>query len=74
MFYTKLTLTDGELITHLTEDNIYCTCPICGKEIQIDLEGVLKEDHTTLQETAVYCEKCSKRWFENIIKSEDRYE
>ena len=42
MFYTKLTLQDnGELITYLTDDNIYGNCPVCGKEIPIDLAEVL---------------------------------
>jgi hypothetical protein len=49
MFYTKLMLQDnGELITYLTDDNIYGNCPICGKEISIDLAEVLSEEDRTL--------------------------
>ena len=63
MFYTKLTLQDnGELITYLTDDIIYGNCPVCGKEIPIDLAEVLSEEDSTLCNTDVYCEDCAKKW------------
>jgi len=69
MFYTKLTLQDnGELITYLTNDNIYGICPVCGKEIAIDLTEVLSEEDSTLCKTDVYCEDCAKKWLERKMQ------
>ena len=62
MFYIKAKIGgDVELKVPLYEDEIYTSCPACGKEIQpnpIDLADIIKEQ--ALSNTTVYCDKCSK--------------
>ncbi len=66
MFYTKLMLSENsKVITRLSDKNVYSICPKCGKEIQVNLSDVLKEEDTDLHTTCVYCKSCAKKWLEN---------
>ena len=52
---------DMELKVPLYGDEIYTSCPECGKEIQldsVDLADIIKEQ--ALSSTSVYCKECSK--------------
>jgi len=73
MFYTKLTLSENsKVITRLSDKNVYSICPKCGKEIQVNLSDVLKEEDTDLHTTCVYCKSCAKKWLKE--KAEVFYE
>ena len=42
----------------IESDNVYTTCPLCGKEHVVDLQDILGDGNGDLYGTAVYCEKC----------------
>lgn len=59
MFYVKETVTDNlEVRIEINDKNVFCHCPVCGKEVQVDLEMVLGEGD--LLGTAVLCKACSR--------------
>lgn len=64
MFYVKTNISDNlEIKVDLYDDEIYTTCPICGKEVQVDpmdFAEVLKEGD--LAGTQIYCDKCSEEY------------
>ena len=47
----------------IESDNVYTTCPVCGKEHVVDLQDVLGDGNGDLYGTAVYCKECNaQRW------------
>ena len=63
MLYHKVKFrNDIEIRIPLYDDEIFATCPDCGKEVQIDTES-LEEilNHGDLSSTTVCCAECSKR-------------
>ncbi len=56
MFYMKH---NGERL-FIEEDNVFTSCPKCGKEHTVDLAEILKCKDTDLYGTNVCCEECSK--------------
>ena len=63
MFYTKIQIADdAELITYLTDENVYATCPICGQETLVDISEIFKEEDTDLYGTSVFCDDCADDW------------
>lgn len=60
MFYVKTKLANGVILrSEITNENVYTTCPLCGREHSIDLEDVLTDGG--LYGTQVYCTKCSHK-------------
>lgn len=55
MFYLK----DNGKKLPISCDNVYTTCPQCGREHKVDLEEILEMEDTDLDSTQVYCEECS---------------
>ena len=55
MFYMKC---NGKKL-EIREDNVYTTCPRCGKEHKVDLCDILADGNSDLYGTQVYCQKCS---------------
>lgn len=55
MFYLKH---KGEKL-EITGDNVYTTCPRCGKEHCVDIHDILADGHSDLYGTAVYCNACA---------------
>lgn len=42
MFYVKEPITDNmEFQMEITDKNVFCRCPVCGKEVPVNLEKVL---------------------------------
>lgn len=42
MFYVKEPITDNmEFQMGITDKNVFCLCPVCGKEVPVNLEKVL---------------------------------
>lgn len=63
MFYVKQALTDrAEVTVEITDDNVFCRCPLCGREVAVDLQEILAEEDTDLMGTVVLCEECVEEW------------
>lgn len=66
MFFIKEYLgNQSELITYITEDNVFCTCPNCGADVQVSLNEAAKFADGNIHELSVYCDACAKTWYEN---------
>ena len=59
MFYVKEKTDTAEFIAEITDENVFCTCPDCGKEVNVDLAEVFAGGDGDLYSTAVFCKKCS---------------
>lgn len=62
MFYIKH---KGEKL-EIREDNVYTTCPQCGKEHEVDICDILTGGDADLYGTQVYCRECSEKQKKNI--------
>ena len=61
MFYVKAQLSDeAEIAVEIHDDNVFCVCPGCGREVAVDLAEVLGDGEGDLYGTAVYCRRCSR--------------
>ena len=62
MFYVKETMGDAmEVTIEINDENVFCRCPHCGSEVQVDLQEILSDGDSDLFGTAVLCEKCTSR-------------
>ncbi len=60
MFYVKETVSDSMDVTiEINDENVFCRCPRCGDEVQVDLQEILKEGD--IFGTVVFCERCSRK-------------
>lgn len=65
MFYVKETMGDAvEVNIEINDENVFCRCPHCGSEVQVDLQEILSEGDSDLIGTAVLCENCTRRIME----------
>ena len=65
MFYVKERINEGaEISIDITDENVFCRCPICGREVLVDLEDVLGDGNGDLFGTSVMCEDCSRKLME----------
>ena len=65
MFYVKEPINDAmEVTIKISEENVFCRCPVCGREVLVDLEEVLGDGKGDLSGTAVLCEDCSRELME----------
>lgn len=61
MFYVKERINEGaEISIDITDENVFCRCPLCGREVAVDLEDVLSSGGG-LYGTAVFCERCAEK-------------
>ena len=68
MFYVKEPISDTMAITiEINDENVFCRCPICGREVLVDLEDVLGDGNGDLFGTAVMCEFC----FQELMEAGD---
>ena len=59
MFYVKEKINDAmEVSIEINDENVFCACPKCGKEVRVDLVEVLEEGD--LVSTQVCCNTCSE--------------
>ena len=59
MFFVKEKINDSmEISIEINDENVFCTCPKCGKEVRVDLVEVLEEGD--LVSTQVCCNTCSE--------------
>ncbi len=69
MFYVKGAIGEGvSLAINITNDNVFCRCATCGREIQIDLVDLLSIEDADLCSTQVHCEECTEKAMRNIDK------
>ena len=62
MFYVKAQLSDAlEVTIEINDENVFCHCPHCGSEVQVDLAEVFADGEIDLFGTAVLCKNCSKK-------------
>lgn len=62
MFYVKESLSDTlEISTQITDENVFCHCPMCGSEVPVDIAEILSDGESDLFGTAIYCSECSKK-------------
>ena len=62
MFYVKERITKGTTVSvNITDKNVYCRCPGCGAEVQVNLEDVFKVKGVNLIDTEVLCDRCPER-------------
>ncbi|AWW25968.1 hypothetical protein DOZ58_04490 [Acetobacterium sp. KB-1] len=63
MFYVKEQLNDAiEVSIEINDENVFCRCPHCGSEVQVDLANVFADGEIDLFGTSVLCDNCSKEW------------
>lgn len=61
MFYVKARINDVlEITAEINDDNVFCICPDCGRELEVDLAEIFAKSGSDLYGTAVYCLECSK--------------
>ena len=61
MFYVKERLNDSmEISIEITDENVFCHCPMCGVEVMVDIAEILGDGESGLFGTAIYCSECSK--------------
>ena len=59
MFYVKERINDSmEISIEINYENVFCTCPKCGKEVRVDLVEEFEEGD--LFSTQVCCNTCSE--------------
>ena len=59
MFYVKEKINDSmEISIEINDENVFCTCPKCGKEVRVELDKVLEDGD--LFSTQVCCNTCSE--------------
>ena len=62
MFYVKENINDAvEIKVELNDENVFCTCPACGKEVAVDLSVEIAAGIGDMYGTAVLCDKCAMR-------------
>ena len=62
MFYVKETMGDAvEVKIEINNEDVFCRCPHCGSEVQVNLQDILNDEDSDLFGTAVLCENCTRR-------------
>jgi predicted RNA-binding Zn-ribbon protein involved in translation (DUF1610 family) len=62
MFYVKERLNDSlEISIEITDENVFCHCPMCGVEVMVYITEILGDGESDLFGTAIYCSECSKK-------------
>lgn len=71
MFYAKKEVADGMTVSIAIEDNVFCRCPVCGREVAVDLQEILSDEDADLMGTAVLCDACAEEWMREHGKRSD---
>lgn len=58
MFYMIERLNDSmKIYIEITDENVFCRCPICGLEVAVDIAEILRDS----EGEAVICDECDKQ-------------
>ena len=68
MFYVKETINEAVEVKIEIADNVFCRCPKCGVEVEVDLSDFIGDEDFDFYGSAVCCEKCSKKFFMEVAK------
>ncbi len=61
MFYVKEKVSSAvDVKVEIHEDNVFCNCPRCGKEVEVDIAELFSDGISDLYGTFIYCIDCSK--------------
>lgn len=61
MFFVREKISDTvEITVEIHDDNVFCTCPGCSCEVEINLAELFSNGNGDLYGTAVYCPECSR--------------
>lgn len=61
MFYTKTTIGNTTIETEINDETVFTRCPLCGKEIPIDLDEHFAAGNFELCSTTIFCSSCTER-------------
>ena len=62
MFYVKATLAEGvEINIDITGENVYTRCPVCGKEMNVDIFEDATYTEICPYSTKYICEECTQK-------------
>lgn len=62
MFYMIERLKDSmKIYIEVTDENVFCRCPICGLEVAVDIAEILRNFESDLIASAVFCDECDKQ-------------
>ncbi len=75
MFYVKEKVSPSVDVTvEIHDNNVFCTCPDCGSEVEIDLVELFGNGEGDLYSTSVYCSACSKSKLEDFKRRGVQYD
>lgn len=64
MFYVKEKIGDtAEVNIEINDENVFCRCPKCGSEVQLDLAEILSDGESDLFGTSVLCGRCVENMY-----------
>ncbi len=62
MFYVKTQLNDDAMLeVDITENNVFCRCPLCGDEVPVNLDDFTGDGDFSVYSSEVVCGKCSRK-------------
>ncbi len=62
MFYVKETINDAvEVKVEINDENVFCRCPRCGTEVQVDLNEFFGDEDFDLYSTNLLCDECGRK-------------
>lgn len=69
MFYVKTHLNnDAAIEIDITRANVFCRCPLCGKEVPVDLNDFIGDEDFDICASEVACETCSRKFLAGSAK------
>lgn len=67
MFYVKEKLNNAVAVSiELGDENVFCICPNCGCEVNVNLKELFSDENFDLYGTTVYCDECGKAIIEEV--------
>lgn len=62
MFYVKTQLNDDSMLeVDITENNVFCRCPLCGTEVPVNLDDFTGDEDFSVYTSGVACANCSRK-------------
>lgn len=62
MFYVKEQVNGmSSICIEINDENVFCRCPHCGAEVQVDLADVFSDGDIDFFSTSVLCDRCAKK-------------
>lgn len=62
MFYIKTKLPSGKVVrTDITDENVFTSCPGCGRELPVDLAELFSDGEGDLFSTNIFCAACTTK-------------